>query len=62
MRDYERRAIADAAYDAWRSGGDYDAAWNRAEDAIDRLAPLDYIEAEEIANHAAYRRLPGVGE
>lgn len=56
MREYERRAVADAAYDAWRSGRDYDAAWDRAEDAMYQYGPLDAIEAEEIAERAAHRQ------
>lgn len=44
-RDYERAAIADAAYEAWRCGRDYDAAWDRAERAIDDACPIDQKEA-----------------
>lgn len=48
MRDYERKAIADAAYDAWRNGGDYDYAWNRAEQVIDSYGPYSYYEAQDV--------------
>ena len=51
-RDYEREVIADAAYDAWRNGRNYDEAWDRAELAIDQQEPLDRYEAEDIARHA----------
>ena len=54
-RDYEHRAIADAAYDAWRCGRDYDEAWDRAERAIDVYQPLDQFDAEDIAIAAAMR-------
>jgi hypothetical protein len=50
--NYERKAIADAAYDAWRSGRDYDDAWDAAERAIDYAQPADRIEAEEVAERA----------
>jgi hypothetical protein len=56
MRDYERRAVADAAYEAYRRGGNYDDAWDRAQDAVLRGHPLDRFEAEEMAHHAAMQR------
>jgi len=55
MRDYEREAIAEAAYQAWSSGRNYDAAWDRAEAAIERYEPCDYDEAECVATSAALR-------
>jgi len=55
MRDYEREAVADAAYEAWRSGRNYDAAWGRAESAIERAEPFDRYEAECVALRAALR-------
>ena len=51
-RDYEREVIADAAYDTWRNGRDYDEAWDRAELAIDQQEPLDRYEAEDTARRA----------
>ena len=56
MRDYERKAIADAAFDAWHSGRNYDDAWDAAQDAMDRFQPLDRMDAEEIAERATRRR------
>lgn len=47
MRDYERKAIADAAYDAWRDGRNYDEAWDQAERIIERCEPLDRYDAED---------------
>jgi hypothetical protein len=55
VRDYERRAVADAAYDAWRSGRNYDDAWDAAQDAIEYYQPLDKFDAEEIAESAVKR-------
>lgn len=63
MRDYERKAIADAAYDAWRFGGqNYDAAWDRAQDAVERYGPLDCFEAEDVAERAANEQPTGRDE
>lgn len=55
MRDYERKAIADAAYDAWYHGRNYDAAWDRAEQAVERAEPYGYWEAYDAAGQAAMR-------
>ena len=54
-RDCERKAVADAAYAAWRSGKNYDDAWNRAERAIEQYQPYDCYEAETIALKAALK-------
>ena len=56
MRDYERKAIADAAYDAWRHGGDYDRAWDRAEEIIYQEQPTGFYEAEDILSQANLHR------
>ena len=56
MRDYERKAIAEAAYLAWLNGRNYDTAWDRAEAAVCREQPLDYLDAEAAANCAAFRK------
>lgn len=53
MRDYERKAVADAAYEAWRAGRNYDAAWDCAEAAVDRAEPYDYYDAKEAADRGA---------
>lgn len=55
-RDWEREAIADAAYEAWRCGRNYDAAWDRAERAVETHQPYDRYEAEEVAMCAALKR------
>lgn len=47
MRDYERKAVADAAYDAWRNGENYDSAWDRAEYAIGQYGTYSYYDAED---------------
>ena len=51
-RRWERDAIADAAYEAWRNGGNYDDAWDRAERAIDQYQPIDKFDAEDVARRA----------
>lgn len=35
MSHQDREAVADAAYDAWRSGRDYDRAYDAALDAVE---------------------------
>lgn len=55
-REMERRAIADAAYDAWRNGRNYDSAWDRAQEAMDdprEWPAYDYREAYDRALRAA---------
>ncbi len=56
-RECEIKAIADAAYAAWRSGKNYDLAWNRAEEAIRHYEPYSCYEAEEIALKEALKKL-----
>lgn len=59
--DRRRDAIADAAYQAWRSGRDYDSAWDRAEESVyAECSPSDYYGALEVAERAAMplRRKP----
>ena len=55
-REEDREAVADAAYEAWRCGRNYDAAWDRAQAAIDAKCPSDRYEAESVTLAAALRK------
>ncbi len=48
MKEHERKAVADAAYDAWRNGENYDNAWDRAEYAVSQYGAYSYYEAEDV--------------
>jgi hypothetical protein len=57
MGDRRHDAVADAAFDAWRSGRDYDSAWDRAEEAVyQECSPDDYYGSLEVAERATRPR------